>query len=113
MASTIPFPQMASNRTWLHRWIYTLAAGFMFSASILRAYVTFQDSDLLGKVLFLLALWLLLFVCNALLRDYLSWPTATRWLSSNELEILVLYPVGFAAADIGLVDFIQDIILPL
>jgi len=105
MASTIPFPQMTSNRTWLHRWIYTLAAGFMFSASTLRAYVTFQDSDLLGQVLLLLALWLLLFVCNALLRDYLSWSTAIFLVAEAAvlLYLLLITEEDFFAFLFGLI----------
>jgi len=61
----------------------------MFSASTLRAYVTFQDSDLLGRVLLLLALWLLLFVCNALLSHRLSWSTAI-FLTAEAAVILCL-----------------------
>jgi signal transduction histidine kinase len=80
---------MAFNRTWLHRWIYSLAAAFMFSASTLRAYVTFQDSDLLGRILLLLVLWLLLFVCNALLSHRLSWSTAI-FLTAEAAVILCL-----------------------
>jgi signal transduction histidine kinase len=96
---------MASDRTWLHRWIYTLAAGFMFSASTLRAVVTFQYSDLLCQVLLLLALWLLLFVGNALFRHRLSWSTAIFLLAQAAviLYLLLITEEDFFAFLFGLV----------
>ncbi len=76
MTSTFSLPNSDVNRTWLHRWIYYLAAGFVFAATALRAFIIFQSSEALGWVLFLLALWLLLFLGNALLAPHLPWMIA-------------------------------------
>ena len=44
MASSISHPNKDPNRTWLHRWIYFLAAGFMFAAAALRAFIVLKDT---------------------------------------------------------------------
>jgi len=62
--------------TWLHRWIYSLAAGFMFAAAALRSVLVFQDSPLLGKIAILLAIWPLMFIGNVLLARKLPWLSA-------------------------------------
>lgn len=75
MASTSLLPRTEPNRTWLHRWIYYLAAGFMYAAAVLRAYVIFRHNPSIGQVLLLLAAWLFLFVGNALFARRLPWST--------------------------------------
>jgi signal transduction histidine kinase len=67
---------MNSPSTWLHRWIYYLAAGFMFAAVALRSLLSFQESPLLGLSLLFLAAWLLVFIANALVARRLPWLSA-------------------------------------
>jgi signal transduction histidine kinase len=75
MISAVPFPSADPKRTWLHRWIYYLAAGLLFSATALRTYFIFKDTPYLGKALSLLAAWLLLFLGNIILSRRLAWST--------------------------------------
>jgi signal transduction histidine kinase len=75
MISAVPFPSADPKRTWLHRWIYYLAAGLLFSATALRTYFIFKDTPYLGKALPLLAAWLLLFLGNIILSRRLAWST--------------------------------------
>ena len=90
LASTIPLPHMQLNRTWLHRWIYHIAAGFMFAAGALRALIIFQDNPLLGKVILLLAAWLLLFFGNTFLARRLPWSTAVFLILEAVLILILL-----------------------
>jgi signal transduction histidine kinase len=76
MSSSSLTPGMHISSTWLHRWIYYLAAGFMFAAAALRSLLLFQASPLLGQILLLLAGWLLIFIVDALLARKLPWLSA-------------------------------------
>ncbi len=62
------------TNTWLRRWIYYLAAGFMFVATALRAGLIFQTT--LGRVLLIFGAWLLLFIGNSYVSRKLPWSTA-------------------------------------
>jgi signal transduction histidine kinase len=73
LAAAVPASPVSSNRAWLHRWIYYLAAGFMFAAGALRALLIFQDTPYLGQVLLLLGVWLLLFIGNSWLSPRWAW----------------------------------------
>ena len=75
--------------TWLHRWIYYLAAGFMFAAALLRSVLVFQDSPLFSKVLILLAAWLLAFLGSVLLASRLPW-ASTLLIGLEILLVLAL-----------------------
>jgi signal transduction histidine kinase len=76
MSSSSLTPGMHISSTWLHRWIYYLAAGFMFAAAALRSLLAFQKSPLLYQILLLLAAWLLFFIGTALLARRLPWLSA-------------------------------------
>jgi signal transduction histidine kinase len=77
------------KNTWLHRWIYLLAAGFMFAAVLLRTILVFQGSSLLGKGLILLAAWLLAYVTSILLAGRLVW-VSTLLIGLEILLVLAL-----------------------
>jgi signal transduction histidine kinase len=67
LAATGLSQSLTPSNTWLHRWIYYLAAGFMFAAASLRAALVYQHSPLLGKIMLLLAASLLAFAGSSLL----------------------------------------------
>ena len=67
MASTSLNPRKDLTNTWLRRWIYYLATGFLFAAVILRSVLVFQDSPDPGQIILLLAACLLVFIGNILL----------------------------------------------
>jgi signal transduction histidine kinase len=90
LASTVPLPHMNPNRTWLHRSIYYLAAGFMIIAAALRALIIFRESYLLDRVLLLLAVWLIFFIGNALLAPRLPWSTAVFLATEAGLILFLL-----------------------
>ena len=90
LASTISLPHMELNRTWLHRWIYYLAAGLMFAAATLRALIIFQDKPFLGQILLVLAAWLILFLGNAFFARRLPWLTVLLLASEIILTMLLL-----------------------
>jgi signal transduction histidine kinase len=77
------------SNTWLHRWIYYLAMGFMFAAAALRSFLVFQDTPLLGRVLLLLAAWMLAFIVNSLFANRSLWFSAV-WIGLETLIILIL-----------------------
>jgi signal transduction histidine kinase len=59
--------------TWLHRWIYYLAASFIFAALAVRSLLIYQDSPLLAKILLLLLAWLAIFIGISLTGGRSSW----------------------------------------
>jgi signal transduction histidine kinase len=67
MSSRISIPGVEQPNTWLHRWIYYLAVGFIFAAVVLRSLLVFQDSALLHLVMLFLAAGLSLFIATSLL----------------------------------------------
>jgi signal transduction histidine kinase len=69
-------PRMNMKNTWLRRWIYLLAAGFMFAAVLLRSILIFQVSPLLGVILIVLLAWLLIFLGSTLLARRYPWASA-------------------------------------
>jgi signal transduction histidine kinase len=76
VSSNSSIPDMSSSSSWLHRWIYYLTVGFMFTAIALRSILVYQDSPLMSQVLLLLAVWLLIFIANALLARQPLWISA-------------------------------------
>lgn len=46
-SSTNVVSHMNLKNTWLQRWIYSLAAGFVFATVLLRSVLVFQGSPLL------------------------------------------------------------------
>lgn len=75
MVSAVTILSPDPKRTWLHRWIYYLAAGLLFSAVALRTFFIFKDTPYLGEALLLLAAWFLLFLGNIILSRRLAWST--------------------------------------
>ncbi len=75
MSTNLSLVGAAQSDTWLHRWIFYLAAGFMFAAAALRSLVTYGNSPSL--TVFLLA-WLALFAGGTLL--YPRFPKLTASL---------------------------------
>lgn len=75
-SSTNSFSRMNMKNTWLRRWIYLLAAGFMFAAVLLRSILIFQVSPLLGVILIVLLAWLLIFLGSTLLARRYPWASA-------------------------------------
>jgi signal transduction histidine kinase len=67
LASTNSNVRKDLTSTWLHRWIYYLATGFLFAAVALRSAFVFQESHLLGQIILLLAACLSVFIVNILL----------------------------------------------
>jgi signal transduction histidine kinase len=94
MISAVPFPSADPNRTWLHRWIYYLTAGLLFSAAALRTYFIFKDTPYLGKALLLLAAWLLLFLGNIILSRRLAWSTILFLVLEASLILYLLVASG-------------------
>lgn len=74
------------SNSWLHRWIFYLAAGLMFAAAALRSIIIYQSSPLYGQILVLLAAWLLVFVGIALLPHRLPWLSAVL----TGLDVLII-----------------------
>jgi signal transduction histidine kinase len=62
--------------TWLYRWIYYLASGFLFSAAALRAYLILQDEPSVSLIMLVLAAWLALFIGDIFLAHRSTWSTA-------------------------------------
>ncbi len=62
---------MKRSAGWLYRWIFNLAAGFLFGATVLRSLLRYRDSPELGQVLGLLTIWLILLVSVT--------PISRRW----------------------------------
>jgi signal transduction histidine kinase len=81
------------SNTWLHLWIYYLAAGLMFAAAAMRSILVFQDSLIFGQILLLLAAWLLIFTGSALLAHRLPWLSAVL-IGLEVLAILQLLLVA-------------------
>lgn len=75
------------SNSWIHRWIYYLAAGFLFTATLVRSMLVFQDTHLLDLILLLLGAGLVLFVSASLL--YPRFPKITPFLIAFQ-TILVL-----------------------
>ncbi len=94
MASTISLPYKDLTGSWLHRWIYFLAAGLMYAAVFLRAFLIFQDSDLIKPIFLSLGAWLLLFVGNALLARQPLWTTAIFLVAESVLILFLLLTTG-------------------
>jgi signal transduction histidine kinase len=76
MSSDSAILEISSSGAWLHRWIYYLAAGFMFAAILLRTILVYQDDPAMFQILLLLAAWLLVFIANALLARRPLWVSA-------------------------------------
>lgn len=91
MTSNISLPHKELNRTWLHRRIYYLAAGFMFAAAALRAIIIFKDEPLLDQTLLALATWLLLFLVNTWLANRLPWLSIVILVLETGLILFLLH----------------------
>ncbi len=96
---TRSIPATDQPDTWLHRWIYYLATGFMFIGVAIRSILVFQKSSLLTQILFWLAACLLVFIADSLLARRLPW--ASIILIGVEtfiiMEVLRLTRVDFFA----------------
>jgi signal transduction histidine kinase len=90
LSSTRIIPLPLHQSTWLHRWIYYLASGFLFGAAALRAFLIFQDAPFLGLVLLVLAGWLALFIGDNFLAHRLVWSTAVFITAEAGLIMLFL-----------------------
>jgi signal transduction histidine kinase len=77
----------AQSDTWLHRWIFYLAAGFMFAAAVLRSLIVYGNSP--GINSFLLA-WLALFATATLLYPRLPKFTACLIMVQAALVFILL-----------------------
>jgi len=73
LSSNHMFLSANPSSTWLHRRIYYLAVGFMFSATVLRSILIFQGGPLLSQILRLFSVWLLLLIGNSLLSRRAPW----------------------------------------
>ncbi len=94
MASSISDPKKDPNRTWLHRWIYFLAAGFMFAAAALRAIIVLKDEPLLSQTLLALLVWLFLFLGNTILARRLPWSAVIFLVFEASLILYLLLTTG-------------------
>jgi signal transduction histidine kinase len=75
--------------TWLYRWIYYLASGFLFGAAALRAFLIFQDEPSLALILLVLTAWLLLFLGDNFLGQ--RWPRLTAFFLLAEAGLIMLF----------------------
>ena len=91
MTSIISLPHKELNRTWLHRRIYYLAAGFMFAAAALRAFIIFKDEPLLDQTMLALAAWLFLFLGNTWLANRLPWLSIVILVLETSLILFLLH----------------------
>jgi signal transduction histidine kinase len=76
--------------TWLYRWIYYLASGFLFSAVTLRAFLIFQDEPFVGWIMLVLVGWLTLFIGDNFLAHRFAWSTAFFITAQAALILLLL-----------------------
>lgn len=90
MTSNISLPHKGLNSTWLHRRIYYLAAGFMFAAAALRAFIIFKDGPLLDQTMLSLAAWLFLFLANMWLANRLPWISIVIFVLETSLILFLL-----------------------
>ncbi len=65
MSSAGTLPLLSHPSTWLHRWIYYLAACLMFAGVAVRSILVFQHSPIFINILTWLAVWLLIFIVTA------------------------------------------------
>jgi signal transduction histidine kinase len=96
LATSSPIQGSKRSSTWLHRWVYYLATGFMFAAAALRSILVFQDSPLLSQIAILLAAWPLMFIGNVLFARRLPWLPVL--LLGAEI-LLILYLLLITRAD--------------
>jgi signal transduction histidine kinase len=75
--------------TWLYRWIYYLASGFLFGAVTLRAFLIFQDEPFIGWIMLVLVGWLTLFIGDNFLAHRFAWSTAF-FITAQAVLILLL-----------------------
>ncbi len=76
MSSARLVSPISLQSTWLYRWIYYLASGFLFGAAALRAFFIFQGEPSLSLIMLVLAAWLALFIGDIFLAQRLTWSTA-------------------------------------
>jgi signal transduction histidine kinase len=100
LSSAILLPPTDLNRTWLHRSIYYLAAGFIFAAVTLRSLLVFRGEPFIWQILALLAVWLLAFLLGSLPLPRLAWLAAllTGVVAVLPLVFLYLLQVDFFAS---------------
>lgn len=89
MTSTISLSSKELKLVWMHRWIYYLVVGLMYSAASMRALIFFKGGGLHSETLFVLLGWLCLFILNALLSRRVRW-----------------FSVIFLALEVGLILFL-------
>jgi signal transduction histidine kinase len=61
------------RNSFLYRWIYPLAAGFMFAAVFLRAVLVFQGTPLLSETVIILLILPFIFLASTLLAHKCPW----------------------------------------
>jgi signal transduction histidine kinase len=64
MAASHPVIKPLPSSTWIHHWIFYLAAGFMFTAASLRAFLVYQHTAQFGQIILLLVGWAAIFACD-------------------------------------------------
>ncbi len=74
---------------WLQRWIFYLAAAFMFAAALLRSLIVYQGSPAFGWSLALLLVWLLLFAGSTLL--FPRFPKVTPFLFGLQAALVLVF----------------------
>jgi signal transduction histidine kinase len=94
LATTRPLAHLSTNFPWLHRWIYYLAAGIMYAAATLRAYIIFQNDPILDWILLLLTVWLLMIVGATLFTRQLPWLTVFALVLDASLIFILLLITG-------------------
>ncbi len=82
------FPIVDLSNKWFHRWIYYLAAGFIFVATLLRSMLVFQDSPGLRLVMLVLGAGLVLFISASFLYPHL--PKFTPFLIVGQAALILL-----------------------
>jgi signal transduction histidine kinase len=85
LSSTLSRLGAAKSDTWLHRWIFYLAAGFMFAATVLRSLIVYGNAPVLNS--FLLA-WLVMFAAGSLL--YPRFPKFTACLIMVQAALVLM-----------------------
>jgi signal transduction histidine kinase len=88
VSSNLSLVGAAKSDTWLHRWIFYLATGFMFAATALRSLIVFGNSPNLLNLLLLA--WLAMFIAGSLLYPRLPIFAACLIVVQAALVLLLL-----------------------
>ncbi len=91
MTTAPPFSHPDPNFSWLHRWIYYLAAIFLIAAVTLRSLLVFQGEPFLWQILVLLAILSIAFLVGSLPLKRLPWLAALLTAVVAVLPLIFLY----------------------